>query len=152
LDFVETIRRKSDQLLALILSLLDLSKLESGTTHLRKNEVVVGTVLAEVLSTLAPVAAKNGVELRASASPDLPAVYGDAVRLRQIFLKPAENAIKFTPRGGTVALTGELVAETCTDEPGVVLVAPLRQRVEVRVADTGVGVPESERLRVFVPF
>src|SRR5262249_24957677 len=116
-DFIETIRAKSDQLLALILSLLDLSKLESGTTHLKRAEIPLGTIFVEVLSTLAPVAAKKGVELGVSTSSELPPIYGDAVRLRQIFLNLADNAIKFTSRGGTVTLSASLVAEPLADEP-----------------------------------
>ena len=151
-EFVQTIRIKSDQLLGLIMSLLDLSKLESGTALVRRADVSIPMVLDEAISTLAPTAAKKGVTLEAACPATLPRVMGDSDRLRQVFVNLAENAIKFTPAGGAVSLSATAVTVDYAEEPGLVLVAPLRQAVEVRVADTGVGVPEHERARVFDPF
>ena len=156
LDFVQIIQAKSDQLLKLIMSLLDLSKLESGTVMMRRADVAIGAVLTEAASTLAPTAAKKGVALSVDAPADLPFVLGDPERLRQVFLNLAENALKFTPASGSVHLVARVVATpqdgTDADEPGLVLLAPLRQMVEIRVSDTGIGIPEEERAKVFDPF
>ena len=152
LEFVQTIRTKSDQLLGLIMSLLDLSKLESGTMMVRRSEVAMAEVLSDAASTIAPAATKKGVELRIEVEEDLPAVLGDGERLRQVFTNLAENAVKFTEPGGSVVLSARALVEDPDDLPGLVLVAPLRQEVEVRVADTGIGIPESQRTRVFDPF
>jgi signal transduction histidine kinase len=152
LEFVQTIRTKSDQLLGLIMSLLDLSKLESGTMMVRRSEVAMAEVLSDAASTIAPAATKKGVELRIVVEEDLPAVLGDGERLRQVFTNLAENAVKFTEPGGSVVLSARALVEDPDDLPGLVLVAPLRQEVEVRVADTGIGIPESQRTRVFDPF
>jgi signal transduction histidine kinase len=152
LEFVQTIRAKSDQLLGLIMSLLDLSKLESGTMVIRRADVVIAEVLLDAASTIAPSAAKKSVDLRVEAEEDLPAILGDSERLRQVFVNLLDNAVKFTPPGGTVALTARAILEDPDDLPGLVLVAPLRHEIEVRVADTGIGIPESQRLRVFDPF
>src|SRR5262249_23074654 len=150
-DFVETIRAKSEQLLGLIMSLLDLSKLESGTTAVRVARLAIGTVLEETISTLAPVALKKGVSMELDVPVDLPPVLGDGERLRQVFINLADNAVKFTKAGGSVRLVARATLEQ-TNEPALVIVAPLRQVVEVRVIDTGIGVPESERDKVFDPF
>ena len=151
-EFVETIRAKSEQLLGLIMSLLDLSKLESGTTAVRVTRIGIGTVLEETVSTLAPTAMKKGVSLELDVPVDLPPVLGDGERLRQVFINLADNAVKFTPSGGAVRLVARAALEQTTNEPALVIVAPLRQVVEVRVIDTGIGVPESEREKVFDPF
>ncbi|WP_437734716.1 sensor histidine kinase [Sorangium sp. So ce1335] len=151
-EFVETIRSKSEQLLGLIMSLLDLSKLESGTLIVHRSEVAVGPVLFEAASTIAPAAAKKGVELRINAEGDLPPVLGDGDRLRQVFINLVENAVKFTEPGGEVTLVARAVSDDTDDLPGLVLVAPLQQAVEIRVVDTGIGIPAAERLRVFDPF
>ncbi|MGK3997346.1 sensor histidine kinase [Sorangium sp. So ce1024] len=151
-EFIETIRSKSEQLLGLIMSLLDLSKLESGTLIVHRSEVAVGPVLVEAASTIAPAAAKKGVELRIDAEGDLPPVLGDGDRLRQVFINLVENAVKFTEPGGEVTLVARAVSDEADDLPGLVLVAPLQQAVEIRVVDTGIGIPPDERLKVFDPF
>ncbi|WP_437725175.1 ATP-binding protein [Sorangium sp. So ce861] len=151
-EFIDTIRSKSEQLLGLIMSLLDLSKLESGTLIVHRTEVAVGPVLVEAASTMAPAASKKGVELRIHAESDLPPVLGDSDRLRQVFVNLVENAVKFTESGGEVQLVARAVSEDTDDLPGLVLVAPLQQAVEIRVVDTGIGIPPGERLKVFDPF
>jgi signal transduction histidine kinase len=155
LEFVQIIQSKSDQLLKLIMSLLDLSKLESGTVMMRRSDVAIGNVLAEAASTLAPAAAKKQITLTVDAPGDLPFVLGDPERLRQVFVNLTENALKFTPQGGSVQILARVVAEqaaTADDEPGLVLLAPLRTMLEVRVIDSGIGIPEEERAKVFDPF
>lgn len=152
-DFVGTIREKGEQLLELIKSLLDLSKLESGTMTLKKKDTPVVQVISDVASTLTPTARKKGVSLGVEAPPDLPTIWADAERLRQVFLNLTENAIKFTPAGGSVTLRASAAqAEAPGDEDGLALFANKRRVVEVRVIDTGVGIPEHERPKVFDAF
>ena len=151
-DFIATIRTKSDQLLGLIVSLLDMSKLESGTFFVRPEPVSIMSLLIDVVSTLTPTASKKGVHLLAQGDDGaLPLVRGDADRLRQVFLNLTENAVKFTPSGGRVTLSADEGMDA-GDHDGVVLVAHLHRAIEVRVADTGVGIPRAERDRVFAPF
>jgi two-component system, NarL family, sensor histidine kinase BarA len=156
LDFVKTIHGKGGQLLSLIMSLLDLSKLESGTMRITMTTMRIETVLAEVISTLTPVARKKGVKLALAQGPGLADVRGDPERLRQVFLNLVENAIKFTPTPGTVTLGAEMVedngGQNDQEEEGLSLLAPTRAHLEVRVADTGIGIPERERAKVFDAF
>jgi signal transduction histidine kinase len=151
-EFVQTIQQKSEQLLSLIMSLLDLSKLESGTVAVRRAEIELRTLLADAGTTLLPAATRKGVSLSWSVESGTPPVFADAQRLRLVLVNLTDNAIKFTPSGGTVSLGARLVLAPADDEPGLVLVAPVRQSVEIRVADTGPGVPEAERERIFDPF
>ncbi|HYP86643.1 MAG TPA: ATP-binding protein, partial [Polyangiaceae bacterium] len=154
-DFVQTIRDKGDQLLALIKGLLDLSKLESGTMSLRKNHVDVAALVKDVVTTMAPTARKKEVDLAFEVEKALPAIWADAERLRQVLLNLTENAIKFTPVSGSVRLVAKLTgmdAQTGGDAGGMVLLGARRTGVELRVVDTGIGIPESERGRVFDAF
>ena len=154
LDFVKIIEAKSNHLLELIMSLLDLSKLESGTVMIRRGDVLIAAVLNEAISTMIPKAAKKGIVLDVNVPADLPVVVGDPERLRQVFVNLTENAIKFTPENGHVKLSAMQVDvnDDEDDDAGLVLLAPLRQMIEVRVADTGIGIPEAERTKVFDPF
>jgi len=154
-EFVQTIRDKGDQLLALIKGLLDLSKLESGTMSLRKNHVDVAALIKDVVSTMAPTARKKEVELAFEVEKGLPAIWADAERLRQVLLNLTENAIKFTPVSGSVRLVARLAGMDATssgDTGGMVLLGARRTGIEMRVADTGIGIPEAERMRVFDAF
>ena len=154
-EFVTTIREKGEQLLTLIKGLLDLSKLESGTMSLRKGTMEVTPLVRDVVQTVAPHAKKKGILLKAEVEPGLPALWADPERLRQVFLNLFENAIKFTSPAGSVTLSARLTSMSTPgsgEEGGLVLLGAKRTAVEFRVADTGIGIPESERQRVFDAF
>jgi two-component system sensor histidine kinase BarA len=161
-EFVQTIHDKGEQLLSLITGLLDSSKLESGTMRMTMRAMRVEPVLDEVVSTLTPTARKKGVTLALDAAAGLAEVRGDPERLRQVFLNLVENAIKFTPAGGAVTLRARMVegggggdggdGGDDGDDEGLALLAPVRARLEVRVVDTGIGIPARERPKVFDPF
>jgi len=154
-EFVQTIRDKGDQLLSLIKGLLDLSKLESGTMSLRKNNVDVAALVKDVVSTMAPTARKKEVELSFDVERGLPQFWADAERLRQVLLNLTENAIKFTPASGAVRVVARIAgmdAASAQDAGGMVLLGARRTAIEFRVADTGIGIPEQERGRVFDAF
>jgi len=154
-DFVQTIREKGEQLLALIKGLLDLSKLESGTMSLRKNNTEVVKIVREVVSTIQPAALKKDVRLEQQVEASLPRIWADPERLRQILLNLCENAVKFTPGGGRVTIHARLTstdAQAPGDAGGMVILGARRTAVEFRVEDTGIGIPESEREKVFDAF
>jgi two-component system sensor histidine kinase BarA len=158
-EFVQTIHEKGEQLLSLIMSLLDLSKLESGTMNVRARPTDLKRVLEVVETTLAPAAQKKSVTLRIEVAADVPEMRADSERLRQVFLNLGENAVKFTPKGGIVTFRARMTTDTDEEEArgpgsstGFALLAPARARIEVRVIDTGIGIPLRERGRVFDPF
>jgi signal transduction histidine kinase len=156
IEFVQTVREKGEQLLGLIMSLLDLSKLESGTMPVQLADLDVGQLLREVAGAMRPAARKKDINLHAIAPDGLPPVRADANRLRQALLNLADNAVKFTQQGGEVTLSvrvgSDAPAAGGDGDFGFALVAPARACLEVRVADTGIGIPESERQKVFDPF
>ncbi len=154
-EFVRTIHEKGEQLLELIKGLLDLSKLESGTMNMRKRNVDVAPLVEDVAATLQPAARKKGVELNVDIDGPLTGLWGDPDRLRQVLLNLSENALKFTPQGGQVTLLARNTSmEAAADQEaaGFVLLGTRRPAVELRVADTGIGIPNSERVRVFDAF
>jgi signal transduction histidine kinase len=155
LDFISTIQEKGSQLLELIKGLLDLTKLESGTLILRKCDTSISELLEDVVQTFLPHARRKCVELSAEYDDKLPPVWGEPARLRQVFSNLTENAIKFTPTEGRITLSARLVSvemRNDDDGPAVVMQSFRRSAIEVRVADTGIGIPDSERERVFDAF
>lgn len=153
-EFVDTIHEKGRQLLELITGLLDLSKLESGTLAMRKGEVALDLLVADVLQTLVPMAVRKKVQVLGNVDPGLPKLVGDQTRLRQVLINLADNALKFTPEGGTVTIS---VAMTQMDpspdsSEGMVLLAAQQPAARITVADTGVGVPDEEKEKVFDAF
>jgi two-component system, NarL family, sensor histidine kinase BarA len=153
-EFASTIHDKGRQLLELISGLLDLSKLESGTLALRQVEVHIEPIILDVLQTLAPMAQDKKVALCADIAPALPAVLGDAMRLRQVLLNLAENALKFTPPGGVVEVRAELGSSVARPEgdEGMILLAARQAALRLIVSDTGVGISDDEKSKVFDAF
>jgi len=154
-EFLQTIYEKGEQLLELIKSLLDLSKLESGTMSLHKAEVDCGALVKHVVATMTPTARKRGVELTAEAEEGLPLLLADVDRLRQVLNNLSENALKFTPKAGTVVLKASKIYLAAEDMGGVggALMAPAqRPAIQLIVSDSGIGIPEDERERVFDAF
>jgi signal transduction histidine kinase len=155
LEFVKTIYEKGGQLLSLIMGLLDLGKLESGTMRMSMRPLGIEGVLHEVVTTLTPTARKKGIRLALDVAAPLADVRGDAERLRQVFLNLVENAIKFTPADGAVTMRARMArddAGSTTDEEGLALLEPTRGQLEVHVVDTGIGIPARERSKVFDAF
>jgi len=154
LDFVQTIHGKGEQLLALITSLLDLSKLEQGVLRIEPQLLDARELLVDLAKTFEPAARKKQVEIRVEAPPNLPRIAADPVRIKQILSNLAENAIKFTPPGGHVVFAAN---ETDLDDDdgggfGAVLLAAPRRAVAFLVRDTGIGMPREELPKIFDAF
>jgi len=153
-DFLETIRGKADQLLGLISSLLDLGRLEAKNLELLNEAVDPRTLLSDIGSTIVPNANRRNVALEIRVASGVPKIWGDPVRLRQILLNLADNAVKFTDAGGEVELSaaaGELGGETSSGL-GAALFAASRPAVILTVRDTGMGIPEDKLPRIFDAF
>jgi signal transduction histidine kinase len=153
-EFVDTIHEKGKQLLQLITDLLDLSRLENETMSLRRSEVQLVKLAEEVVRSMQPQAKKKQVILEIESNGHVPAVSGDPDRLRQVLINLIDNAIKFTPQGGTVHTTLEKVSSDLEDDDGIgaALLAGSRSDVQVTVSDTGCGIPQEEKNRVFDAF
>lgn len=137
-EFIAAINRNGHTLLALINELLDLSSIESGQTRMRREQVALTTILADLRAATDPVLAAARIETH---WPDPAALAGhtahvDRRRLVQAMVNLIDNARKYTPAGGMVRI------EMGSDG---------RESVFV-VADNGPGIPPGERERIFLPY
>ena len=146
--FLIIIDRHSERLSRLIDDLLTLSNLELGAVELRHDEVALAELTSEVFEVVKDKAERGGITLVQEFPPELPILYGDSDRLQQVLLNLIDNAIKYTPTGGTVSVSAKTIQgsrfkvqgsqRTETD------VEPEGEGIEVAVADTGCGIPEAE--------
>ena len=133
--FLNQILTSGKHLLGLINDILDLSKVEAGQMELRLQTVSVAEAVDQVARTVEPLLAKKSITLRTElgGSGDLLA---DPGKLKQMLLNLVSNAIKFTPDQGTVTISAVRTPKS----------------IEIAVADTGVGVAESDMGQIFKEF
>jgi signal transduction histidine kinase len=140
--FLQIILRQSDRLNLILEDLLQLSQIESGLVRFKREPVHLGSLIERTLPLIKPLADKKRQSLTVAVPPDLPPVSGDEDRLVQVLTNLLDNAIKYTPEGGAISITGVVAAQP-SDSPA---------QVELSIADTGIGIPEADRPRVFERF
>ncbi len=140
-EFVDTIQYSGEALLTILNEVLDLSKFEAGGLKLEESDVDVRRLVDSMLMLMSARASEKDLDLSALIEDDVcHVVVGDAGRLRQVLLNLIGNAIKFTERG-SVAVSVEQLREA--DD-----VVTLR----FSVTDSGIGVPEDVRSKLFTEF
>lgn len=127
------VRRQSRALSRMVDDLLDVSRVTLGKIQLTSEPLILGEVVARAAESVRDAAAVGGVEVELRSSPEPVWLDADATRLEQVVTNLLTNAIKFTPRGGTVTL---VVAVEGAD-------------AVLKVSDTGVGIPADLLPRVF---
>jgi PAS domain S-box-containing protein len=140
-DYAATIRNSGSLLLMLLNDILDLSRIEAGKLELQTTRFTIPDLITETLSLLALSARTKGLELEYENDASIPGeLWGDPSRLRQVLSNLVSNAIKFTDKGQV--------------RVSVALQRLARDSVTVRfqIQDTGIGVPEEQRPRLFQRF
>lgn len=141
-DLVIGIVRGTDRLRTIVEDIIDVSMIDTEILALHVTPTSLAEVVAAVCQDLAGPIADRKQTLHVEDLSALPDVEGDALRLHQVFYNIVSNAIKYTPDGGSVEVSGEhLAAEG--DRPAF---------VKVVVADTGVGIDLQEQERIFDKF
>ena len=137
---VSTIKRNSEYLLALLNDILDLSKIEAGKMHIASEAVDIFTVIEDVKSLMNVRSTEEGVPLKFEWGSKVPKEFtADHVRVRQILVNLISNALKFTD-DGKVTVSTKLKTNEHTPY------------LAIEVADTGIGMTEEEKSRLFEPF
>jgi len=135
-ECLEDILSSGKHLLSLINDILDLSKVEAGKIDIRAESLRLADVVDDAVTTVKPMVNESRHELAISIAEDLPPVYGDRNRLKQILLNLLSNAIKFTPDGGKLSLETSREGDFC----------------KVSMVDNGIGIRKEDQICIFEPF
>ncbi|MGE5309201.1 MAG: ATP-binding protein [Deltaproteobacteria bacterium] len=135
-QFLSIAERNLKRLTFLINDLLDLTKFEAGKMELKPEQVDLEKLVSDCLVSLGNWAQTKQLKLERAMAPGLPQIWADPNRLQQVVVNLVGNAIKFTPQGGTITVSGEREGDG----------------VRIIVADTGTGIPPGELTKIFDKF
>jgi signal transduction histidine kinase/DNA-binding response OmpR family regulator len=135
-EYVRDIRDSGRHLLELINEILDLSKVEAGRTELEPAALSLPDLLEHGMAMVRERAANHRIALSLTVAPEVGVVWADEVKLKQVVLNLLTNAVKFTPDGGSVDVTAEVVDG----------------EARVIVSDTGIGIAEADQTAIFEAF
>ena len=142
-QFAQTIRKSGEALLTILNDILDFARIEAGKIQLEDVDFDLVEMLDRTLELLGPPAHAKGLELPTYLAPHLPRrLRGDEGRIRQVLTNLINNAIKFTDNGG-------VRVEVCIDP---VETAGSEVTLRFQVIDTGIGIPDEARRRIFDKF
>jgi PAS domain S-box-containing protein len=140
LRFLSIANKNADKLAHLLDTILDLDRIRRGKMELEIELLDLEHVIDAALATFQPLAEQKHISLEKHLAGELPKVYADAGRLEQILNNLLQNALKFTPEGGRVGIRAAPYADPNDPEKGW---------VRIDVVDTGIGIPEDARERIF---
>ena len=135
-EYAQLINDSGQHLLSVVNGILDMSKMESGNFEIASEPFAPRASLLHCCNLLALKARENGIDLITDAPQDLPVMTGDPRAFKQIVLNLVANAIKFTERGGQVAVSAAVSGSQLT----------------LRISDTGVGIAPDDLKRIGAPF
>lgn len=141
LDYAYNIELAGKALLSIVNDILDISKIESGKTELVSGEYNVATSIYNFIEMSRARAEKKGILLKVDIAENLPSkMYGDEMRLKQIYTNILNNAIKYTEKGEiTLTLTGEEIGDD-------------KIFTKATISDTGIGIREEDLDKIFDAF
>lgn len=135
-DTFAMIRRNIELEARLIDDMLDLTRISSGKLEVTTRPVDLHPILRHALETCEEDVAEKGITLTLDLAAPTHHVQADPARLQQVFWNLAKNAVKFTPSGGAIAVATRNIAD----------------RIEISVSDTGIGIEDSLREKIFDAF
>ncbi|HEY9646730.1 MAG TPA: ATP-binding protein, partial [Chroococcidiopsis sp.] len=151
---LQTIERSSNHLLELINDILDLAKIEAGQVELHCAPTSIGPLCRSSLSFVKQQALKKQLELNLQVPQHLPDLLIDERRIRQVLINLLNNAVKFTPEGGSITLAVTLDSLSASSRHTTTPRANLNpvHHVSFAVIDTGIGIAPDDLERLFQPF
>ncbi len=143
-QYVEYVHSSGSHLLQLINNILDLSRIEAGRMEFNTEDFPITEVLGEVLGIMRPLAHKRKITVESKTVPASPKLRADKAKFKQVMMNLLSNAIKFNVEGGKVTVDWEIA-----EEPDGM---KMKRFVVFRIADTGIGIKEEDKSRLFQEF
>lgn len=145
-DYVETIKKSGDTMIALLNDILDFEKIERGNMALENISFDLRQLVGDIVTLMSGHAAQKNLSLTGHVAENVPRiVHGDPTRLRQVLLNLVNNGLKFTPKGGVTIEIGPAPGQE-NGKPD----QPYKIRFSVR--DTGIGLSRKAQEKLFTPF
>ena len=157
-QFIIKILNHAGRLSRLVSDLLELARLESGDIELKRAPCHINAFYEPILDVFEPVLEEAGLVLTWEVPDNLPQVNVDAQFIMQIFVNLIDNAIKYTPDGGTITVSAEVVSapqsgvNTFVGNANSDVTDGTTDEVIIHVKDTGIGIPLESQSRVFERF
>jgi two-component system phosphate regulon sensor histidine kinase PhoR len=146
--FVGVIERHSERLGRLIDDLLTLSDLELGRAELQRVPMLLGSAVDAAIDLVREKAERGQVDIHREIPAEVPAVYADPDRVEQVLVNLIDNAVKYTRAGGRVTVSARLADPGGNGASGPTREVQHGRWIEIRVADTGIGVPKHDLPRL----
>ncbi len=143
-NLAEGIYGGSGRLAEIVNNLLDAARIENQVLAIAPGPVILSSLIDFVLSGLNSAVAERGLNVQIEGLRDLPVIQADLNGLRKVFYHLIVNAIKYTPDGGKITLSGRCLEEAQAGSQG--------GAVEIVVADTGIGIDPASHDLVFAKF
>jgi signal transduction histidine kinase len=169
-EYLNDVLQSSKHLLALISDVLDLSKIEAGRMQLASSNLDLKMLLEKSLKVIEASASKRGIQLMMDIDGIATSIKADERKLKQIIFNLLSNAVKFTPDGGEICLSAQMLSG-CVIRPGRRWKDPqnlriveepvaknpgtsneMKKCVQISVSDTGIGINPQDQARIFDRF
>ena len=135
-EFLNTVSRNTDRLVALVNDLLDISRIESGRMELVLESLDINEAIDREIATIKMISDEHEISIHVDIEGDLPPVIADSHRLGQIVSNLLSNAVKYSPNGASVKVTAGKAGDN----------------VLIKVIDSGIGISPEERMKLFQRF
>ncbi|MFH1353234.1 MAG: ATP-binding protein [bacterium] len=157
-EFLTIVANNTARLGRFINNVLDMAKIEAGMMEMKKEPMSIKDISAEMVTLLQPLADEKKLTLKIDVEEDIPEIVADPDKMRQVITNLVNNALKFTPEGGSITVEAKnFDPDNLSDQARRIFelkpsMFKKNEMVQITVKDTGIGIPEESIKSVFSKF